>query len=92
MAKMIAVKAKVPGIQVPREDNSRRYIGDEPVLVERSTYYIRRLAHDELEELGEAETKALVAKLDADAKATAAAEAKAVADAAKSDATTKGKE
>jgi hypothetical protein len=78
MAKMIAVKAADPEIQVPREDNSRRYIGGEPALVERSTYYIRRIAHGELVELNEADTAKLAAELEKKAQLEADNEKKAV--------------
>jgi hypothetical protein len=36
---------------VPREDNSRRYITAEPVVVPMSAYYLRRLADGEIEEV-----------------------------------------
>ena len=95
MGKLIAVKAKETGLKVPREDNTRRYIGDEPVMVEQTNYYIRRVRDGELELLDEAATKALAAKIEAAAKAEAEDEKKASDAAAggKSAATTtKGKE
>lgn len=39
------------GLLVPKEDAPREYIGAEPVEVEPSAYYIRRLAADELVEV-----------------------------------------
>ncbi|HHR5622776.1 DUF2635 domain-containing protein [Klebsiella pneumoniae] len=41
------VKAR-KGIRVPREDNARRYIEQEPVEVPESTYYLRRLNEGDL--------------------------------------------
>ncbi|MCW2480487.1 hypothetical protein J5224_15420 [Candidatus Symbiopectobacterium sp. NZEC135] len=42
------VKA-APGIQVPQEDNPRRYIGpDEAVPVARSAYYLRQVSVGDL--------------------------------------------
>ncbi|HHR1021328.1 TPA: DUF2635 domain-containing protein [Klebsiella pneumoniae] len=41
------VKAR-EGIRVPREDNARRYIEQEPVEVPESTYYLRRLNDGDL--------------------------------------------
>ncbi|MGS3366784.1 DUF2635 domain-containing protein, partial [Klebsiella michiganensis] len=41
------VKAR-EGIRVPREDNARRYIEQEPVEVPESTYYQRRLNDGDL--------------------------------------------
>ncbi|WP_256946571.1 DUF2635 domain-containing protein [Klebsiella pneumoniae] len=41
------VKAR-EGIRVPREDNARRYIEQEPVEVPESTYYLRRLNEGDL--------------------------------------------
>lgn len=35
---------------VPMEENTRRYIGDEPVTVPMSTYYLRRMMAGELVE------------------------------------------
>jgi hypothetical protein len=93
---MMTVKAKVAGTKVPRQDNSRRYIGDEPLTVPRSSYYIRRVRDGELVELGEAEAKqAQAAAADKLAKQKAAEEkaAKTAAAADKpADANTKGKE
>lgn len=44
----IKVKA-APGVQVPREDNPRRYIGpDEAVTVARSAYYLRQVSAGDL--------------------------------------------
>jgi hypothetical protein len=34
--------------RVPMEENSRRYISNEPVEVPLSTYYMRRIMHGEL--------------------------------------------
>lgn len=42
------------GLQVPREEDPRTYIGDEPVEVDASAYYIRRLAAGELIEVMDA--------------------------------------
>lgn len=40
----IKVKAAAPGVQVPREDNGRRYITSDTVVeVERTAYYLRQL-------------------------------------------------
>jgi len=39
------------GLQVPREEDPRTYIGEEVVEVDASAYYIRRLAAGELEEV-----------------------------------------
>lgn len=39
---IMKVKAR-KGIRVPREDNARRYIEQEPVEVPESTYYLRRV-------------------------------------------------
>lgn len=44
------VKAR-EGIRVPREDNPRRYIEQEPVEVPGSTYYQRRLNEGDLVEV-----------------------------------------
>ncbi|HCB0915532.1 TPA: DUF2635 domain-containing protein [Klebsiella variicola subsp. variicola] len=41
------VKAR-EGIRLPREDNARRYIEQEPVEVPESTYYLRRLNEGDL--------------------------------------------
>jgi len=41
------VKA-TPGLRVPREDNSRRYIEQEPVDVSESAYYHRQIADGDL--------------------------------------------
>ncbi|QJF16664.1 DUF2635 domain-containing protein [Phytobacter diazotrophicus] len=41
------VKARA-GLRVPREDNARRYIGEEPVEVPASAYYLRRLSEGDL--------------------------------------------
>lgn len=47
----ITVKA-APGLKVAREDSSRRYIDEkEPLTVELSTYYLRRIADGELIEV-----------------------------------------
>lgn len=43
----LKVKARA-GIRVPREDNPRRYIEDEPVDVPESAYYLRRLYEGDL--------------------------------------------
>ncbi|MEQ9860629.1 DUF2635 domain-containing protein [Pectobacterium cacticida] len=44
----IKVKA-LPGVSVPREDNARRYItSDTLVEVERTAYYLRRIADGDL--------------------------------------------
>ncbi|MEC5319308.1 DUF2635 domain-containing protein [Brenneria populi subsp. brevivirga] len=44
----ITVKAAA-GVTVPREDNPRRYIdSDNGVTVERSAYYLRRIADGDL--------------------------------------------
>ncbi|WP_304168586.1 DUF2635 domain-containing protein [Lonsdalea britannica] len=44
----ITVKA-TPGVMVPREDNPRRYIdSDIGVEVEKSAYYLRRIADGDL--------------------------------------------
>jgi hypothetical protein len=40
---------------VPMEENSRRYIGDTPVTVRLTTYYVRRLMSGELIEAPAAE-------------------------------------
>jgi hypothetical protein len=85
MGAMIVVKAKDKSTPVPREDNSRRYIGEEPVVVERSTYYIRRLMHDELVQLTGEEEKKVLEAIAAKAEKEAAAEKKPAA-------TNKGKE
>lgn len=47
------VKAR-EGIRVPREDNARRYIEQEPVEVPESTYYQRRLNEGDLVNVTEA--------------------------------------
>ncbi|WP_187986942.1 DUF2635 domain-containing protein [Klebsiella pneumoniae] len=47
------VKAR-EGIRVPREDNARRYIEQEPVEVPESTYYQRRLNDGDLVKATEA--------------------------------------
>ncbi len=44
------VKAADPAVPVPREDNPRTYITDEPVAIELSHYYVQRLADGELVE------------------------------------------
>ncbi|MBG6243180.1 MAG: hypothetical protein EKE20_15795 [Candidatus Symbiopectobacterium sp. Dall1.0] len=46
----MTIKAKAaPGIQVPQEDNPRRYIGpDEVVTVARSAYYLRQVRAGDL--------------------------------------------
>lgn len=46
------VKAK-EGLRVPREDNARRYIADEPVEVPQTSYYLRRIMDGDLEKLEE---------------------------------------
>ena len=44
------------GLQVPREDNPREYIGAEPAEITPTNYYIRRIAAGELVEVaGEAQ-------------------------------------
>lgn len=44
------VKA-APGIKVPREDDSRKYITDsEPVELDMTSYYIRRMSDGDLVE------------------------------------------
>lgn len=41
-----------PGLKVPREDNPRTYITDaEPVDIEMTGYYIRRMAEGDLVEV-----------------------------------------
>lgn len=41
-----------PGLKVPREDNPRDYITDaEPVEIEMTGYYIRRMAEGDLVEV-----------------------------------------
>lgn len=41
-----------PGLKVPREDNPRSYITDaEPVEIEMTGYYIRRMAEGDLVEV-----------------------------------------
>lgn len=52
---IMKVKAR-EGIRVPREDNPRRYIEQEPVEVPGSTYYQRRLNEGDLVEVTEATT------------------------------------
>lgn len=48
------VKAK-PGVQVPREENPRRYVSDSEVLeVAETAYYLRRIADGDLERVTEA--------------------------------------
>lgn len=47
------VKART-GVRVPREDNPRRYIEEEPVDVPESAYYQRRLSEGDLVEVGTA--------------------------------------
>ena len=47
---IMKVKAR-EGIRVPREDNPRRYIEQEPVEVSWSTYYQRRLNEGDLVEV-----------------------------------------
>ncbi|MGE0333093.1 MAG: hypothetical protein AB7P37_20625 [Ramlibacter sp.] len=42
------------GLQVPREDNPRTYIGQQPVEIVPTNYYIRRLAAGELREVAAA--------------------------------------
>ncbi|MFN9279414.1 MAG: DUF2635 domain-containing protein [Betaproteobacteria bacterium] len=44
------VKAS-PGLQVPREEDPRTYIGEEPVEIAPTGYYIRRLADGDLVEV-----------------------------------------
>ncbi|HDL8234137.1 TPA: DUF2635 domain-containing protein [Yersinia enterocolitica] len=44
------VKAR-DGVRVPREENARRYIEQEPVDVPQSTYYLRRLNDGDLVEV-----------------------------------------
>lgn len=39
------------GVQVPREEDPRTYIGAEPVEIEPTGYYIRRLADGDLLEV-----------------------------------------
>jgi len=47
------VKA-APGLKVPREDNPRKYITDsEPVEIEMTGYYIRRMADGDLVEVAD---------------------------------------
>lgn len=46
------VKAK-QGLKVPREDNARRYITDEPVEVPETSYYLRRLMDGDLERMSD---------------------------------------
>lgn len=47
------VKAKT-GVQVPREDNPRRYVPDTEALeVAESAYYLRRIADGDLERMEE---------------------------------------
>lgn len=47
------VKA-APGLKVPREDNPRTYITDsEPVEIEMTGYYIRRMADSDLVEVAD---------------------------------------
>ncbi|OVZ94927.1 hypothetical protein CBW58_01955 [Yersinia frederiksenii] len=41
------VKARA-GVRVPREENPRRYIEEEPVEVPESAYYLRRLSEGDL--------------------------------------------
>lgn len=43
----LKVKARA-GVRVPREDNPRRYIEQEPVEVPESAYYLRRLSDNDL--------------------------------------------
>lgn len=43
-----------PGLKVPREDNPRTYIEEEPVDIVPTGYYIRRLAAGELLEVAAA--------------------------------------
>ena len=70
---------------VPRGDNSRRYIGDEPVEVDlqgpHGAYYARRMMFGDLVEVSGEQAAAARKKLAADASAAAAKE-KAEADAA----------
>ncbi|AUU93005.1 hypothetical protein C2U55_16845 [Enterobacteriaceae bacterium ENNIH3] len=55
------VKARA-GVRVPREDNPRRYIEEEPVEVPESAYYLRRLSDNDLVNVaGAPETAAVVA-------------------------------
>ena len=43
-----------PGIKVPREDDTRKYITDsEPVEIDMTAYYIRRMSDGDLVEPGE---------------------------------------
>lgn len=56
------------GLQVPREEDPRSYIGEEPVDVAASAYYIRRLAAGELVEVLEAEVKPTTTVLNVKAK------------------------
>ncbi|MFY3986065.1 DUF2635 domain-containing protein [Achromobacter xylosoxidans] len=47
---MISITVKAaPGLRVPREDSARKYINDnEAVSVPQTSYYLRRLADNEL--------------------------------------------
>lgn len=63
------VKAR-EGIRVPREDNARRYIEQEPVEVPESTYYQRRLNDGDLVKVNDG---GLVKVTDATVDETAAA-------------------
>ncbi|MBX3588793.1 MAG: DUF2635 domain-containing protein [Ramlibacter sp.] len=47
------VKA-APGLQVPREENPRTYIGSAAVEIVPTAYYIRRIAAGELQEVAAA--------------------------------------
>lgn len=46
-----------PGLKVPREDDPRKYITDaEPVDIEMTGYYIRRMAEGDLVEVAAAQS------------------------------------
>ncbi|HDK6337054.1 DUF2635 domain-containing protein [Klebsiella quasipneumoniae] len=55
------VKAR-EGIRVPREDNARRYIEQEPVEVPESTYYLRRLNEGDLVKVTDAAVDVMAAE------------------------------
>lgn len=57
------VKAK-PGVQVPREDNPRRYVSDSEALdvADSSAYYLRRIADGDLVRAEEETPKAEATK------------------------------
>ena len=66
------VKAK-PGVQVPREENPRRYVSDsEELEVAETAYYLRRIADGDLERVTEAAPAADVPNAPAAVKAPAA--------------------